>query len=214
MRESGGAGRQLTNARQVVDAGVTRLALRRTRRLVEGQARLSGPARDRLMALAARLLAPGRGGGIDSGLASAVIGAFEGFYQPVAEQDMPAADVRDVIVRQFGRLYYHDSHQTWRDTWYRGVRILKCPLDLWQYQELIHELRPDVIVETGTAHGGSAYYLGDLCHTVGRGQVVSIDIDSSADPPPHTSESPTSRGRRSIPTRWRTSRAWCLPGPR
>src|SRR5687768_17883515 len=44
-------------------------------------------------------------------------------------------------------------------TLFRSHPILKCPTDLWLYQEMIHELRPDVIMETGTAWGGSALYL-------------------------------------------------------
>ena len=46
----------------------------------------------------------------------------------------------------------------------------KCPLDLWIYQELIHEIRPDWIIETGTAFGGSASYFASLCDVLGRGQ--------------------------------------------
>ena len=40
--------------------------------------------------------------------------------------------------------------QTWRNTRWLGTDVLKCPLDLWVYQELLHELRPDLIIETGT----------------------------------------------------------------
>src|SRR5690606_6224110 len=65
---------------------------------------------------------------------------------------------------------------TWKNTFYRGVPVWKCPLDLWLYQEILHEVRPDLIIETGTAHGGSAYYLADLCSLLDRGEVVSIDV--------------------------------------
>lgn len=118
-------------------------------------------------------------------LQGAVITAFEALYRPVDEGDLPSGPVRAAIINQFNRLYYHDSVQTWRDTRYRGVHVFKCPLDLWLYQELIHELRPDLIVESGTAHGGSAYFLADLCDTVGTGRVVSIDIDPAPDLPEH-----------------------------
>jgi cephalosporin hydroxylase len=63
---------------------------------------------------------------------------------------------------------------------YRGVTTWKCPLDLWIYQEIIHELQPDLIVETGTAYGGGALYLSDLCDVVGNGHVVTIDITDRA----------------------------------
>jgi len=50
----------------------------------------------------------------------------------------------------------------WARTTYRGVPVFKYPEDLWTYQEIIHEVQPTVIVETGTAWGGSALYFQDL----------------------------------------------------
>lgn len=92
----------------------------------------------------------------------------------------PSPTLRTAIVDQFHRLYYHSGEQTWKNTLYRGVTTWKCPLDLWVYQEMIHELRPDLIVETGTAFGGSALFLADLCETLGHGHVVTIDIRDRA----------------------------------
>lgn len=89
---------------------------------------------------------------------------------------LPSETLRRATIDQFHRIYYHSPKQTWRNTFYRGVPIWKCPLDLWLYQEILHEVRPDLIVETGTAFGGSAYYLADLCGLHGRGEVVSIDV--------------------------------------
>ena len=60
-----------------------------------------------------------------------------------------------------------------------GHEMLKCPLDLWVYQELIVASRPDVILETGTYRGGSALFLADICDLVGHGDVVTIDVDAS-----------------------------------
>jgi len=62
-----------------------------------------------------------------------------------------------------------------RTSW-MGVPCLKCPLDLWIYQEIIFELRPDLIIETGTNLGGSALYLAHLLDIVGKGAVVTVDI--------------------------------------
>ena len=56
------------------------------------------------------------------------------------------------IVQSFHKLYY-DS-RVFRDTRWLGVQTLKCPLDLWIYQEIISEQRPDTIIETGTHLGG------------------------------------------------------------
>jgi cephalosporin hydroxylase len=44
------------------------------------------------------------------------------------------------------------------------------------YQEIIHDLQPDLIVETGTAYGGSALYMASVCDAVGHGQIVTIDL--------------------------------------
>jgi hypothetical protein len=104
-----------------------------------------------------------------------VLSAFERLWDRDFEAVPPSPAVQDMIVRQFHRLYYHSYERTWKDTRYRGVTIWKCPLDLWLYQELLHELRPQLIVETGTAFGGSAYFLGDLC------DALVLDSDHSRD---------------------------------
>jgi cephalosporin hydroxylase len=44
-------------------------------------------------------------------------------------------------------------------------------------QEVIHETRPDVIIETGVAHGGSLIFYATLCKALERGRVIGIDID-------------------------------------
>jgi cephalosporin hydroxylase len=90
-------------------------------------------------------------------------------------------------IRKFHQLYY-DSRtggKPWRHTFWLGTRILKCPLDLWIYQEMINELRPDVIIETGTAYGASAHYMCTLCDLVGNGRIITIDIESQPDRPAH-----------------------------
>jgi cephalosporin hydroxylase len=47
---------------------------------------------------------------------------------------------------------------------------------LWVYRELLFELRPDLIVETGTTDGGSALYLASICDLLGRRRVITIDV--------------------------------------
>src|ERR1700759_3672953 len=59
-------------------------------------------------------------------------------------------------IKQFHELYYGAPEQTWQNTFWQGVRTAKCPFDLWIYQEILWETRPDLIVECGTAWGGSA----------------------------------------------------------
>ncbi len=58
-----------------------------------------------------------------------------------------------------------------------GVPIIQNPYDMILMQELIFELKPDVIVETGVAHGGSLIYYSSLLQLLGKGRVIGIDID-------------------------------------
>jgi len=78
------------------------------------------------------------------------------------------------VTESFHRLYYDSA--VWKDTYWLGVSTQKCPLDLWIYQELLYETKPDLIIETGTAHGGSALYLASVCDLLGRGEIVTVDI--------------------------------------
>lgn len=87
------------------------------------------------------------------------------------------------VTEAFHRLYYGTA--VWKDTYWLGVRTQKCPLDLWVYQEILHETRPDLILETGTAHGGSALYLASVCDLLGRGEVVTVDISPVEGRPQH-----------------------------
>ena len=92
------------------------------------------------------------------------------------------------VVRQvrdaFMRLFFNDQN-TWLTSTWRGTTTWKCPTDVWIYQELIHELRPGLIIEAGTAFGGSASYMATLLDLAGRGRIVSIDIAPKAPPPEH-----------------------------
>ncbi len=97
----------------------------------------------------------------------------------------PSARAAGRIVRRFHRLYYLTSRRTWRNTFFLGVPVAKCPLDLWVYQEIVSEVRPGLILETGTAHGGSALYLASLCDLVGAGRVVSVDVVEREGLPEH-----------------------------
>lgn len=87
------------------------------------------------------------------------------------------------VTDEFHRLYYDTA--VWKDTYWLGVRTQKCPLDLWVYQELLVEQKPDLIIETGTAHGGSALYLASVCDLLGRGEIVTVDIFPIEDRPAH-----------------------------
>jgi cephalosporin hydroxylase len=89
------------------------------------------------------------------------------------------------VVRRFHRIYFGAGRRTWTNTRWRGVNVFKCPLDLWVYQEILHEVRPDLIVEAGTKHGGSAYYLASICDLLDHGAIVTIDVEALPDRPTH-----------------------------
>ena len=86
---------------------------------------------------------------------------------------MPRADQ---IVEDFHRLYINDVFdKSLRVNWL-GVEVIKYPTDLIVYQEIIHEIRPNLIVETGTHHGGSAMFFASMLDLIGQGKVISIDV--------------------------------------
>lgn len=61
-------------------------------------------------------------------------------------------------------------------TWL-GRPIIQLSEDLVRVQEIIYQLRPDVIIETGVAHGGSLVFYASLCKLMGKGRVIGIDIE-------------------------------------
>lgn len=67
-----------------------------------------------------------------------------------------------------------------------GVPVQKTPFDLWIYQEILHDIKPDVIVECGTAFGGSALFMADVCDLIGNGRIITVDIDPVPARPMHS----------------------------
>lgn len=58
-----------------------------------------------------------------------------------------------------------------------GRPIIQYPQDMIAMQELIWSLKPDLIIETGIAHGGSLVYYASILELIGKGEVLGIDID-------------------------------------
>jgi cephalosporin hydroxylase len=63
------------------------------------------------------------------------------------------------------------------DVTWLGIPIVQLSEDILMMQELIWKVKPDVIVETGTAHGGTAILYASLLELLGKGRVVSIDVE-------------------------------------
>jgi cephalosporin hydroxylase len=82
------------------------------------------------------------------------------------------------VARTHDAFYASDA---WTKAHWLGTQALKNPLDLWVYQEIIAETRPELIVETGTWRGGSAIYMASVCDLLGEGEIVSIDIEPMRD---------------------------------
>lgn len=90
------------------------------------------------------------------------------------------------IIKEFHQLYFYEKERTWKNnTFWLGVPVAKCPLDLWIYQEVINETKPDIVVEAGTAFGGSALFLASICDLVNHGQIITIDVEEQPNRPQH-----------------------------
>lgn len=98
----------------------------------------------------------------------------------IASEAVAHADV----IAAFHRVFY-DSPNTHTFTNWMGVPILKNPLDLWIYQEILWDLKPTLIIETGTAYGGSALYFAHMMDRRAEGRVITVDIEPNEPIPYH-----------------------------
>ena len=74
-------------------------------------------------------------------------------------------------------LNWYYNTEVWRKVTYLGIPCAKSVSDLWNYQEIITEIRPNVVLECGSFRGGSALYFSELQKSLSiRGQVLSVDI--------------------------------------
>lgn len=69
-----------------------------------------------------------------------------------------------------------DNKYVYGFTWL-GRPIIQLPEDMIRLQEVIFSVQPDVIIETGIAHGGALCFYASLCKALGRGRVVGVDIE-------------------------------------
>lgn len=76
-----------------------------------------------------------------------------------------------------------DKEVLFKSTWL-GTVAVKNPCDAWVYQEMIYEVRPDVIVETGSFKGGGALFLASIMDLIDHGRIISFDVRDFA-PPQH-----------------------------
>ncbi|HEV2811810.1 MAG TPA: CmcI family methyltransferase [Solirubrobacteraceae bacterium] len=69
-----------------------------------------------------------------------------------------------------------DQKYVYSFTWL-GRPVIQLPEDLLRVQEVIVSVQPDVILETGVAHGGSLVFYATLCRALDRGRVIGVDIE-------------------------------------
>jgi cephalosporin hydroxylase len=69
-----------------------------------------------------------------------------------------------------------DAKYVYSFTW-MGRPIIQLPDDMIRLQEVIYKIQPDVIIETGIAHGGSLIFYASLCKAMDKGRVVGVDIE-------------------------------------
>ena len=82
---------------------------------------------------------------------------------------------KDKRMELFKPLYKHIHHRK-HDAIWRGIPLWKFPTDIQLYHEAIMDKKPDVIIEIGTAQGGSSFFFQDMLQLNGGGKVITIDV--------------------------------------
>lgn len=80
------------------------------------------------------------------------------------------------IITELWTRVFCENRLMYQPTWL-GIPIIQYPEDIVMMQELIWKVRPDVIIETGVAHGGSAIFFSSILEMTGKGRVIAIDIE-------------------------------------
>ncbi len=58
-----------------------------------------------------------------------------------------------------------------------GRPVIQLPEDMIRIQEVLYRVKPDVVIETGVAHGGSLIFYASLFKAMGKGRVIGVDIE-------------------------------------
>ncbi len=110
------------------------------------------------------------------GLAVLAAGVVLGgvFFVSKAPTDKPRSP--EQVVAEFTKLYFATGVHY--QTRWLGVPTLQNPCDMWMLQQIITEIKPDFILETGTYKGGGALFLASILRLVnGQGKVLTVDIE-------------------------------------
>jgi len=89
--------------------------------------------------------------------------------------DLYSTEAFQVISREWLRVGW-DQKYPYTFSW-MGRPIIQLPEDIIRIQEVIYQTKPDVILETGVAHGGSLIFYAGLCKAMERGRVIGVDVE-------------------------------------
>jgi cephalosporin hydroxylase len=80
------------------------------------------------------------------------------------------------VIKRFRKIYYSTRPYVTR---YLGLLSFQYPTDNWVMQEIISEIKPDFIIETGTFTGGTTLFYADILEKANsRGRVITIDLQN------------------------------------
>jgi cephalosporin hydroxylase len=86
------------------------------------------------------------------------------FYQPTGSES-----------NEYHKWYYNT--EVFNKVSWMGVNCQKSVSDMWNYQEILFELKPSLIVEFGTHYGGSALFFATIMRQIGKPfKVLSVDV--------------------------------------
>jgi cephalosporin hydroxylase len=89
--------------------------------------------------------------------------------------DLYGREAFEILSREWVRLGWN-ARYPYTFTWL-GRPVIQLPEDLVRVQEVVWRVKPDVIIETGVAHGGSLVFFASLCKAMGSGRVIGVDIE-------------------------------------
>lgn len=81
----------------------------------------------------------------------------------------------EIISKQWLKIGWNQKY-VYTFSWL-GRPVIQLPEDMIRVQEVIYQIKPDVIIETGIAHGGSLIFYASLCKVMEKGRVIGIDIE-------------------------------------
>jgi len=109
---------------------------------------------------------------IDTGARTATLEPDSGQARTI---DLYSREAFEWISRQWVRVGWNQKY-VYTFSWL-GRPLIQLPEDVLRIQEAIYQVRPDVIVESGVAHGGSLVLYASILSAMGRGRVIGVDIE-------------------------------------